>query len=77
MQGAIKTARYGWPVSEDLVRYMKSAVFGIRNFLVEDPNWAVDFAPNGTLLGLGDTITRKRHVVATGCISFFLWQHFP
>ena len=61
MQGAIRTARYGWPVSEDLVRYMAATVSGLTNFLVDDPNWAVDFAPNGTLLGLGDTITRKRY----------------
>jgi len=40
---------------------MKSAVKGIDNFLVEDPSWAIDFAPNGTLLGLGDTITRRRY----------------
>lgn len=63
MLGAIKTARYGWPVSEDLVRYMKSAnaSAAVPNFLVDDPNWAIDFAPNGTLLGVGDTITRKRY----------------
>ena len=61
MQGAIQTARSGFPVTEDLVRYMKAAVVGEKNFLVEDPVWAVDFAPNGTLLGVGDTITRKRY----------------
>ncbi|KIX00131.1 gamma-glutamyltransferase [Rhinocladiella mackenziei CBS 650.93] len=63
MRGAIKIARYGWPVTEDLVRYMKSAnaSAAVPNFLVDDPNWALDFAPNGTLVGLGDTITRKRY----------------
>ena len=63
MQGAIKTARYGWPVNSDLVRYMKSANASaqVPNFLSEDPNWALDFAPNGTLVGLGDIITRKRY----------------
>ena len=63
MQGAIKTARYGWRVSPDLVRYMKSANASaqVPNFLSKDPNWALDFAPNGTLVGLGDTITRKRY----------------
>lgn len=30
-------------------------------FLIEDPTWAIDFAPNGTLLKLNDTITRKRY----------------
>ena len=28
-------------------------------FLSEDTNWAVDFAPNGTLVGVGDVMTRK------------------
>jgi gamma-glutamyltranspeptidase / glutathione hydrolase len=63
MQGAIKTARYGWKVNTDLVKYMKSANASaqVPNFLSEDPNWALDFAPNGTLVGLGDIITRKRY----------------
>ena len=61
MQGAIQTARYGWNVTQDLVRYMKSGTTGFDNFLVNDPAWAIDFAPNGTLLGLGDTITRRRY----------------
>ena len=62
MQGAIKTARYGFPVTADLVRYMASATAGQTiNFLVDDPNWAIDFAPNGTLLGLNDTIARQRY----------------
>ncbi|KAH0345851.1 gamma-glutamyltransferase, partial [Aureobasidium melanogenum] len=62
MQGAIKTARYGFPVTADLVRYMASATAGqTTNFLVDDPNWAIDFAPNGTLLRLNDTITRQRY----------------
>lgn len=58
---AVKVARDGFPVTPDLVRYMDSAVAGIENFLVNDPAWAIDFAPNGTLLGLGDTITRRRY----------------
>lgn len=58
---AVKVARYGFPVTPDLVRYMASATAGIDNFLVNDPTWAIDFAPNGTLLGLGDTITRRRY----------------
>ncbi|EME39113.1 hypothetical protein DOTSEDRAFT_75017 [Dothistroma septosporum NZE10] len=58
---AVKVARDGFPVTQDLVKYMNSAVSGIDNFLVNDPNWAIDFAPNGTRLGLGDTITRKRY----------------
>ncbi len=65
------------PVTEDLVRYMGYAIADGNNFLVDDPQWAIDFAPNGisssclhpeklangagTLLGLNDTITRKRY----------------
>lgn len=61
MRPAIKIARYGFPVTKDLVNQMNAAVKGIPNFLVDDPTWALDFAPNGTRLGLGDTITRKRY----------------
>ncbi|KAL1879994.1 hypothetical protein VTK73DRAFT_6384 [Phialemonium thermophilum] len=58
---SVQLAREGFNVTEDLVRYMASAVSGGRNFLVDDPVWAQDFAPNGTLLKLGDIITRKRY----------------
>lgn len=58
---AVNVARHGFPVTQDLVRYMASGTAGFENFLVNDPTWAIDFAPNGTLLGLGDTITRRRY----------------
>ncbi|TKA43063.1 hypothetical protein B0A54_06011 [Friedmanniomyces endolithicus] len=58
---AVQVARNGFPVTADLVRYEANAVAGIDNFLVSNPTWAIDFAPNGTLLGLGDVITRKRY----------------
>ncbi|CZR69360.1 related to gamma-glutamyltransferase [Phialocephala subalpina] len=61
---AVHVARYGFPVTEDLVYYMKAAMSfgnGTNKFLIEDPQWAVDFAPNGTLKGLGETLTRKRY----------------
>uniref|UniRef100_L2FLW7 Glutathione hydrolase n=1 Tax=Colletotrichum fructicola (strain Nara gc5) TaxID=1213859 RepID=L2FLW7_COLFN len=54
-------AKGGFRVSEDLVRYMASAIENQKNFLVEDPVWAEEFAPNGTLLKLDDTIYRKRY----------------
>ncbi|KAI9817890.1 MAG: hypothetical protein M1827_001009 [Pycnora praestabilis] len=60
MRPAIDIARNGFSVTPDLVRYMTAASTK-SNFLVADPTWAIDFAPNGTLLGLGDTITRKRY----------------
>jgi gamma-glutamyltranspeptidase/glutathione hydrolase len=56
MQPAIKLARFGFNVSSDLVRYM-----GTYDFLVNDETWALDFAPNGTRVGLGDVMTRKRY----------------
>ncbi|KAK4132956.1 gamma-glutamyltranspeptidase [Trichocladium antarcticum] len=58
---AVRVARDGFRVNEDLVRYMNNASAGNNTFLVDDPVWAEDFAPNGTLLQLGDTITRKRY----------------
>ena len=63
IHGAIKTARDGWNVTHDLVSYMASAEASAQNphFLTQDPTWAIDFAPNGTLLGLGDVITRRRY----------------
>ncbi|KAJ5147471.1 hypothetical protein N7526_000823 [Penicillium atrosanguineum] len=60
LQPAIRTAREGFPVTEDTVKYMKSAVSDGVDLLTTDPIWALDFAPNGTRVGLGDTMTRKR-----------------
>lgn len=61
MEPAIKTARTGWTVTKDLVSYMESATAGQQDFLSQNPTWALDFAPNGTRLGLGDLVTRKRY----------------
>ncbi|KAK2625377.1 hypothetical protein QTJ16_005746 [Diplocarpon rosae] len=58
---AVHVARYGFPVTEDLVRYMAEMTSSGSTFFTDDPQWAVDFAPNGTLLGLGDILTRKRY----------------
>lgn len=48
VQPAVEVARYGFTVTEDTVLYME---FGLLmtgwNFLVEDPSWAEDFAPEG------------------------------
>jgi gamma-glutamyltranspeptidase/glutathione hydrolase len=58
VEPSIKIARGGFAVDQSLVDVFN----GVDNpeFLVKDPAWAVDFAPNGTLLGLGDILTRKR-----------------
>lgn len=61
LQPAINVARNGFKVTADLVRQEKAAIAGHNNFLIEDPSFAIDFAPNGTLKGLGETITRKRY----------------
>jgi hypothetical protein len=66
-----------YPVPEDLLSFMNSVTSETNKFLTEDPSWAMDFAPNGmffrlgseifklipagTLLGLGDTLMRKRY----------------
>jgi gamma-glutamyltranspeptidase/glutathione hydrolase len=72
MQPAIKLARYGFNVTEDLVRYMASATASY-DFLTYDETWALDFAPNGTRLGLGDVMTRKRYANTLESIS----EHGP
>lgn len=61
---SVRVARDGFEIGEDLVKFMDAAespFLGGSTFLVDDPSWALDFAPNGTRLGLGDTLTRKRY----------------
>ncbi|CAL3973668.1 unnamed protein product [Diplocarpon coronariae] len=53
---AVNVARHGFRVNEDLIRYM-----GSETFMATDPSWAIDFAPNGILVSLGQTMTRKRY----------------
>ncbi|QIX00028.1 hypothetical protein AMS68_005545 [Peltaster fructicola] len=58
---AVKIAHNGFVVTQDLLRFMNAAIKERgHNFFVEDRNWAIDFAPNGVLPRLGDTISRKR-----------------
>ncbi|KAJ5424220.1 Gamma-glutamyltranspeptidase [Penicillium cf. griseofulvum] len=40
---------------------LQPAIRTAQDFLSKNPTWAIDFAPNGTRLGLGDTITRRRY----------------
>ncbi|PHH64796.1 hypothetical protein CDD81_3862 [Ophiocordyceps australis] len=62
LQGAIHVARDGFQVSSDLVRSLQKSVGAVRHsFVVRDPSFAQDFAPNGILLGQGDVMTRKRY----------------
>jgi gamma-glutamyltranspeptidase/glutathione hydrolase len=71
MQPAIKAARDGFPVTLDLVHYMEKATAQDGGFLTQDPTWALDFAPNGTRLGLGDIMTRKRYANTLQTIADF------
>ncbi|KFY50043.1 hypothetical protein V496_09633 [Pseudogymnoascus sp. VKM F-4515 (FW-2607)] len=57
---AAKLAERGFPVTEDLFGSMSAQVKKGHHFLTEDPSWAVDFAPNGKLLQIGEIMTRKR-----------------
>ena len=61
VEPAIRVAQRCFPVTDDLVHAMDSVTAVWGDFLVKDPAWAVDFAPNGTLVGWGDTMTRKRY----------------
>ncbi|KAI9147539.1 Glutathione hydrolase proenzyme [Paramyrothecium foliicola] len=58
IQPSINLARNGFIVNQDLVRYMDQ--LSNNQFLVEDPAWAIDFAPTGRRVQLGETMTRKR-----------------
>lgn len=69
MEPAIRTAREGFPVSKDLVHYMDRATKDREDFLTKDPAWAIDFAPKGKRLGLGDIITRRRYADTLEAIS--------
>ncbi|OOO14118.1 gamma-glutamyltransferase [Aspergillus oryzae] len=60
VQPAVQTARRGFPVGEDLIRYMNHAA-GYEDFFTKNPTWAIDFAPGGARLNLGDTMTRHRY----------------
>ena len=71
---SVKLARYGFPVTQDLVSHMN----GLQNnsFFSDNAAWAVDFAPNGTKVRVGDIMTRKRYAhllegIAGGGPDFF------
>ena len=86
LQPAIDIARTGFRVTEDLVEAMgipdvhdrrRASIDDDNSFLTDDPVWAADFAPNGTRLGLGDLMTRKRYantlkkIAKNGVRSFY------
>lgn len=55
-QPAIHYARNGFTVNEDLAK----VIVGL-DYLKDDPAWAKDFAPNGTLVQKGQKMFRKRY----------------
>lgn len=56
---SVNLARNGFEVTSDHAAAMDS--LGSSSFLSTDPSWAIDFAPNGTRVGQGDMMTRKRY----------------
>ena len=62
VQPSINVARYGFPVHDDLVKFMKTTYTKFENesFLVTDPAWSIDFAPSGNLLKLGELKSSHR-----------------
>lgn len=67
MIAAVNVARYGFEVTADTARYIASV--SNPEFLTDDPSWAIDFAPNGTVVQLGQTLTRKRYADTLETIS--------
>lgn len=59
LQPAIHAARHGFIITRELFVAIQS-VSENDDFLMS-PNWAIDFAPNGTLLRVGDVMTRRRY----------------
>ncbi|KAI9787935.1 MAG: hypothetical protein M1816_007335 [Peltula sp. TS41687] len=58
---AVNLARNGFVIDEDFVNYATGATAVSGDFLSQNPTWAIDFAPNGTRVKLGDVMTRKRY----------------
>jgi gamma-glutamyltranspeptidase / glutathione hydrolase len=60
---AVGVARRGWTVGDDLVRYIgfTRMFLNSTDFLTKDPTWAMDFAPTGEVVQVGERITRRRY----------------
>ena len=61
VQPAVDIARHGWEVDSDLLYYMDVTIERRNDFFTEDNSWAVDFAPGGKRVEIGDWITRRRY----------------
>ncbi|KAK7985830.1 hypothetical protein PG988_003452, partial [Apiospora saccharicola] len=64
---AISFARDGFTIQHDLVDHMNR--LGDDEDLFTRPAWALDFALNGTRLGLGDVLQRSRYAATLQTIS--------
>ena len=70
LQPAIALARDGFVVSDDFAKAIDlTEQYSGHKFLSEDATWAIDFAPNGTRVGKGDTMTRKRYAKALEIVA--------
>lgn len=63
---AISFARDGFVIKQDLVSHINRLE---DNGPFMRPSWALDFAPNGTRLGLGDVLKRSRYADTLQIIS--------
>lgn len=69
---AINVARNGFPVNVDLAGFLAN-----RTFILNDTNWRESYAPNGTIIGLGDTCYRRKlattleYIANNGADSFY------
>lgn len=70
IQPAISLARDGFIVGSDIAKAMALTTrFLGYDFLSKEPTWAEDFAPNGTRVGVGDVMTRKRYAQTLEAIA--------
>jgi gamma-glutamyltranspeptidase/glutathione hydrolase len=68
VEPSISLAKNGFTITEEFVYYMNSTTPS-NAFLYEDPAWAIDFAPQGKLLEVGDVMTRNRYANTLATIA--------
>ncbi|KAL6364166.1 hypothetical protein LRP88_02082 [Fusarium phalaenopsidis] len=77
---AVDVARHGFTVGADLERCINSTLLedpDDPDFFVSDPSWALDFAPDGKKVRMGDVMFRKRyadtleHIAQHGADAFY------
>jgi len=68
VEPSISLARNGFTITEEFVYYMNSTTPS-NAFLYQDPAWAIDFAPQGKLLEVGDVMTRKGYADTLAAVA--------